>query len=113
MTWLLLWLPLILLTWLLLWLPLILLAVYPAAIQFERGGWWRLLFWLYYPAAVLDVLLNYTVLALYTWDFPRAGEYTFSRRLSRLLLRSDWRRWFAVVLKSFLDYFDPKGIHVL
>lgn len=100
-------------TWLLLYPPLILLAVYPLAIQYERGGWWHWLFWLYFPAGLLDVLLNYTTLALYTWDFPKAGEYTFSRRLSRLQRQTDWRRWFAVVLKPFLDYFDPKGIHVL
>lgn len=104
MTWLLLW-PL-------LWLPLILLAVYPVAIQYERGGWWRVLIVLYLPAGVLDVMLNYTTLALYTLDFPKAGEYTFSRRLSRLRRRTDWRRWFAVVLKPFLDYFDPKGVHI-
>lgn len=101
-----------LLIWLLLWLPLILLAVYPAAIQFERGGKWRWLFWLYYPAGLLDVLLNYTVLALYTWDRPLAGEFTFSRRLRRLQYRTDWRRWFVVVLKPYLDYFDPKGVHI-
>jgi hypothetical protein len=63
-------------------------------------------------AGVLDVFLNYTVLALLTWDFPRKGEITFSKRLGRLNDNTDWRggmaRWFA----SLLDPFDPSGKHV-
>lgn len=105
MTWLLLW-PLV-------WLPLILLAVYPLAIQYERGGWWHLLLPVYLAAGLLDVLLNYTVLALYTWDWPRAGEYTFSKCLSRLIRSKGWRQVVALLLKVYLDAFDPKGVHVL
>ena len=63
-------------------------------------------------AACLDVFLNYTVLALLTWDFPRKGEITFSKRLGRLNDLTNWQgsmaRWFA----SVLDPFDPSGKHV-
>lgn len=98
---------------LLLLLPLVLLLVYPLAIQYERGGACRLLLPLYLAAGLVDVVLNYTTLALCTWDFPRAGEYTFSKRLSRLVRSSGWRRVLAQLLKAYLDAFDPKGVHVL
>lgn len=100
-----------LLVWLLLWLPLALLVAYPLAIQYERGGKWRVLLPLYLAAGVVDVLLNYTTLVLYTWDRPLAGEYTFSRRLKRLQLRAGWRQPLYQWLQRFLDYFDPQGSH--
>lgn len=95
-----------LLCWLLLWLPLALLAAYPLAIQFERGGKWRLLFWIYYPAVVLNVFLNHTTLALYTWDFPASGEWTFSTRLKRLQYDRGWRGTVALPLKTYLNFWQ-------
>lgn len=64
-------------------------------------------------ALTLDVILNYTVFALLTLDFPRAREYTFSQRLNRLVLSDTWRgplaRWVAA---SLLDPYDPSGKHI-
>lgn len=93
-------------TWLLLWLPLILLAVYPVAIQYERGGWWRCLFWVYFPAVVLNVFLNHTTLALYLWDFPARGEWTFSTRVRRLQYYPGWRGAIARLLKTYLNFWQ-------
>ena len=62
-------------------------------------------------AIALDVVLNYTVLALMTWDFPKAKEYTFSQRLNRLVKDTGWRgvaaRGIAFVLNPFDS--DPRG----
>lgn len=93
-------------TWMLFYLPLILLVVYPLAIQYERGGKWRVLIVLYLPAGVLDVLLNYTTLALYTWDFPARGEWTFSTRVRRLQYYPGWRGAIARLLKTYLNFWQ-------
>lgn len=95
-----------LLLWQFVWLPLLLFVLYPLAIQYERGGWWRWLFWLYYPAGLLDVYLNYTTLALYTWDFPVRGEWTFSTRLKRLQFYPGWRGAVARVIRDYLNFWQ-------
>ena len=94
------------LLWPLVWLPLILLAVYPLAIQYERGGQWRLLLPVYLAAGLLDVLLNYTALVLYTWDFPAHGEWTFSTRLKRLQYYSGLRGSIARVCRDYLNFWQ-------
>ena len=91
-------------------LPALLLALYAVGIQYQRGGLW----WLVSPIAIvaipLDVLLNYTVLAAVTWDFPRAGEYTFSNRLNRLVKLDnrlgDDARWIAGILNDLAPGHD-------
>lgn len=74
---------------------------------------WLLAFPLVIVAVVLDIALNYTLLALLTWDFPQSREITFSLRLERLAKRNDWRgtlaRWLA---RSLLDPYDPSGKHI-
>lgn len=60
----------------------ILLIFAPIALQYERGHKW--LFPVAFLFLVLDVIANYTELALLTWDWPMPGEYTFSKRLARL-----------------------------
>lgn len=74
---------------------------------------WTLAFPLVISAVALDVLLNYTLFALLTWDFPKAGEYTFSQRLERLARGDGWRakvaKWLAM---SLLDPYDPSGKHI-
>lgn len=85
-------------------LSLILLLIYPASIKRIRvGGPWR---WLALPAGILDVLANYTELALLTWDFPKRGEYTFSMRLRRIQYGNRWQRWLASLIIPYLNYFD-------
>jgi len=97
---------------LLLSIPL-LWVLYAIGIQYQRGGWWRVCLVAALPAVVLNVVLNYTLLALITWDFPRKGEYTFSQRLARLVNSVGWRgvaAWF--ISRFLLDPFDPDGLHI-
>jgi hypothetical protein len=74
-------------------------------------------FFLALPAAIfvfiLDVFLNYTILAILTLDFPKKGEYTFSKRLERLSRQIGWRKSLAVWLaENLLDPYDPTGKHI-
>ncbi len=99
-------------TALLLSIPL-LWVLYAVGIQYQRGGWWRLLLVAALPALVLNILLNYTLLALLTWDWPTKGEWTFSKRLPRLIAGTGWRSAAAsFIARYLLDPFDPDGIHI-
>ena len=73
---------------------------------------WVFAFPLIVIALILDVLLNFTVFAVLTWDFPRKGEWTFSQRLARLVRDTGWRgklsNWIAASLLDPYDH-DPKG----
>ena len=91
----------------------LLLPLYAIGIQVERGGWWLILLPVTAVALLLDVLLNYTELALLTLDRPRSGEWTFSTRLSRLYNSEGWRGHFARYLKRGLDAIAPGGLHII
>lgn len=93
-------------------MSLLLLVLYPFAIQFERGGWWRLLFPVTLLALIVDVWCNYTELALLTWDRPAKGEYTFSTRIKRLQYYPGWRGGFARLVRDYTNFFDPQKDHV-
>lgn len=90
----------------------ILLPLYFISIQYERGGFWKLLFPIAIIAFVIDVVLNYTELALLTLEIPRKGETTFSRRLARLRYNTDWRGSFARYITTCLDAIAPSGKHI-
>jgi hypothetical protein len=90
----------------------ILLPLYFISIQYERRGLWKLLFPIAAIAFIIDVVLNYTELALLTLDFPRKGETTFSRRLARLRYNTDWRGSFARYITTCLDAIAPSGKHI-
>lgn len=92
---------------------LILWPLYLVGIQYERKGVFYLLLPVTFIAFVIDVVLNYTELALITLDLPKFGEYTFSKRLERLVDRKDWRGKLANFIKiNLLDWADPDGIHI-
>lgn len=91
-------------------MSLILALLYPIAIQVERGGWWNLLAPVTLLALVIDVIANYTELALLTWDWPRAGEWTFSTRVKRLQYDSGWRGRVGRLVKDYCDFFWPGHI---
>lgn len=93
-------------------ISIFLAILYPIAIQYERGGWWRVLAPLLILALIVDIIANYTELALLTWDWPQRGEYTFSQRLTRLRYYGDWRGNIARSVIPYLDYFDPDGHHI-
>jgi hypothetical protein len=93
-------------------MTLLLWILYPIAIQYERGGWWRLCYLVAIPSLLIDVVANYIELAILTLDFPRWGEWTFSKRLSRLQYNTDWRGDFARYLVKCLNAIAPNGHHV-
>lgn len=89
-----------------------LIPLYCIGIQCERGGWWRIC---YLPAAiglVIDVVANYTELAVLTFDFPKRGEWTFSTRLARLQYEQGRRGEFARYVGGCLDKIAPSGKHI-
>jgi len=90
----------------------ILLPLYAIGIQIERGGAWRVLLPVTVLALILDVLLNFTELALLTLDVPRWGEWTFSTRLKRLRTVDGWRGSTARYIACSLDAIAPSGRHV-
>lgn len=92
-------------------MSLILFLLYPIAIQYERGGWWYLLAPVTFTALVIDIIANYTELAL-VFGWPRKGEFTFSQRLKRLSYRADWRGDVAQWCIWYTNKFDPQGDHV-
>jgi len=93
-------------------MSLLLALLYPLAIQYERGGWWRVVLPVTALALVIDVLANYSELALLTWDWPQANEFTFSKRLARLRLLPGWRGWACWRVARWLDWCAPSGVHV-
>ena len=86
---------------------------YPLVIKFKHGGWRR---WVCaIPACIvflIDILANYTELALLTWDWPRKGEYTFSTRLARLQFDTGWRGRIAKLAIAYTNHFDHAGRHI-
>lgn len=93
-------------------MTLLLALLYPLAVQFERGGLWRLLAPVTVFALLIDVVANYTELALLTWDFPQKGEHTFSTRLLRLRYNDDFTGQWCRAVIAYLNYFAPNGKHV-
>lgn len=93
-------------------MSLILLCLYPLAIQYQRGGWFKLLLPITLFALVIDVIANYTELALLTWDFPKEKEYTFSERLVRLQYDTSWSGKIAKPIVKYCNYFSPNGNHI-
>ena len=80
------------------------------AINYERGGWWRVLVPLVIGAGWLDIRLNYTTFSLLMWDRPRAGEYTISKHLERLVTWQNKRGAVArYVCKYFVNPWDKVG----
>jgi len=91
---------------------IVLFLLYPLAIQYERGGFWRLLLPITLITAIIDVYVNYTELALITCDWPKAGEYTVSDKLERIKNLEDWRGKTTRFFEPYLDYCDPDGNHI-
>lgn len=89
-------------------LSLLLLLLYPLAIQYEVRQW-RIRY-LYYAVGLIDVIANYTELALLTGDFPRKGEYTFSQRLRRLQYGNAYHRLWARAIIPYLNFFQANHV---
>lgn len=89
-------------------LSLPLLVLYPLAIQYEVRRW--PIRYLYYAVGIIDVIANYTELAVLTLDFPRKGEYTFSQRLRRLQYGNRYQRLWAKVVIPYLNFFQANHV---
>ena len=91
-------------------ISLLLALLYPLAVQYKRGGFWRAVLPVTLITLVIDVLANYTELALLTWQLPNEHEVTFSHRLYRLRKGNAWQRFVAKIVIPYLNYFDPGHI---
>ena len=91
-------------------ISLALALLYPVAIQYKRGGAWVALLPIALVTAIIDVIANYTELALLTWQMPLRTEATFSQRLPRLRRGNRWQRFVAAIVIPYLNYFDPGHI---
>lgn len=94
------------------YLPLALAAAYPIVIQYERGGWWKLLMPFTLVVALVDVWLNFTTFALYLWSAPGKKEITFSQHLERLVFDAGWRGHIARVIARYTNWPDPTPPHI-
>lgn len=101
-----------LLLWQFLYLPLLLALSYPVAIQYERGGWWRLLLPFTALTALVDVWLNWTTFSLYLWSAPARREYTLSQHLERLVFDAGLRGIAARAIARYTNRFDPTPPHI-
>jgi len=86
-------------------------VAYPVAIQYKRRG----LFWLLAPLGLLvwliDVLANYTELAI-VFGWPEDGDHTISARVRRMRTSPlESRRALAELLQVYLDACEPDGKH--
>ena len=84
---------------------IILLLLYPIAIQYQRGGLWLIVSPITVIAGLVDVYCNYTELALLTWDFPKAKEYTFSERCNRLITQTNWAGKVGRATQAYCNFF--------
>lgn len=96
--------------WQFVYLPLILALRFVVAIQYKRGGWWRVLTPMALKAGILDVYLNYTTFSVYLGGFPQAGEYTLSKRCERLVKEGGWAGFVARLIARFTNRFDKDHI---
>jgi hypothetical protein len=101
------------LLWQFVYLPVLLALAYPLAIQYERGGWWKLLYPVTALALLVDVWLNWTTFSLYLWSAPGKKEYTLSQHLERLVSDKGWRGFVARAIAHYTNRFDPTPPHIL
>lgn len=93
-------------------MPFFMACLFPLCIQIMRGGVWYLLAPIVMVFGIVDIMANYSILALLMMDIPQRGEWTFSRRLERLCLRSDWRGSISRRISYGLNAFTPDYKHI-
>lgn len=98
--------------WQFVYLPLLLAAAYPFVIQYERGGWRKLLMPFTLVIAIVDVYLNFTTFSLYMWSSPERKEITFSQHLERLVHQQNLRGKLARAIARYTNKFDPTPPHI-
>ncbi|NBP16767.1 hypothetical protein EBU95_20670 [bacterium] len=93
-------------------MSILLIILYPIAIQYERGGIWNILLPITFITLLIDVIANYTELALLTLDFPQSGEYTFSDRLVRIQYAEGWTGFIGRNVAAYCNYWAPNHNHI-
>ena len=84
---------------------------YPLAIQFKRGGLWQALAPFAAFVWLIDVIANYTEMAL-VFDWPQPGDHTITARVRRMKSSPlESRRELAKLLQIYLDACEPDGKH--
>lgn len=101
-----------LILWQFVYLPVALAVLYIPAIQYERGGLWRVLMPFTALVALLDVYLNWTTFSLYLASAPGKREYTLSQHLERLVFDPGWRGYIARAVARYTNRFDPTPPHI-
>ena len=91
-------------------MSLTLALLYPLAIQYQRGGLWRVLMPLTLATAILDVIVNYSAFSLLVMEWPPAGERTVSQRCSRLIHQSGYRGFVARCIQAYCNTFMANHI---
>lgn len=91
-------------------ISVLVLFLYPIAIQYERGGIWRVLLPLYIITALLDVVANYTEISLLLLEWPKPKQYTVSKRISYLIPCLGWKGSIAYMVARYLNYFSANHI---
>jgi hypothetical protein len=92
-------------------MTLLLALLYPLAVQYERGGWWRLVAPVTLFTLLIDVIATHSELALIC-GWPRKGEWTFSTCLLRLRYRGDLVGKLCRGVIDYLNFWAPDGRHV-
>jgi hypothetical protein len=92
--------------------PAILAALYPIAVQYERGGVYRVLLPMYAAAGITSTLVNYTWLSLVLLEWPLPKEVTTSQRCERLVFESGFKGRLARAIATYTNWFDPTGPHI-
>lgn len=97
--------------WLLWYLYLIVIGLYRAKLQGRLG---RTALFLGAPALIigwlLDWLVNWTIAALWFWEFPKQPMELVTGRLSRYIAEPEYsfrKHCAAIICGHLLDVFDP------
>lgn len=92
-------------------LTIITAITYPPFIQYKRGGFWRVLAPFAALVWLIDVIANYTEMAL-VFDWPERGDHTITARVRRMRTSPlESRRELARLLQIYLDACEPDGTH--
>jgi len=92
-------------------LTVITALAYPVGIQFKRGGVWMALAPFAALIWLIDVIANYTEVAL-VFDWPERGDYTITARVRRMKSSPlESRRELAKLMQIYLDACEPDGRH--
>lgn len=99
--------------------PIILFVLYVIAVQYERGGAWKLMAPFTLLVILVDVALNIVFVSLLLSEMPfkhstflGRREFTISDRLERLVDEQSHVGSIARFSSKQLNRFAPSGVHI-